>query len=192
MFILSLEPIVSSPNHDFFEAAKDYGEFQENYAGEPDRSVAILAASYIETVLEVHLVRRLVSHKRVNRMFEGYGPLATFSAKIDLSYAVGLIPEHITDDLHIVRKVRNEFAHCPEKMDFSKKSISDLCQKISYSKGIPMTNGKRSFPATTAREAFLGAVYWSVLHIASQAERAPKLFPARHVWKEVVEDVEGG
>jgi hypothetical protein len=54
-----------------------YQEFQKAYEGESDRSVAILASSYLENYLEEYLAKKFVDDKSVSNLFEGYGPLWT-------------------------------------------------------------------------------------------------------------------
>ena len=142
------------------DLASDYSEFQSHYEGESDRSVVILASSYIDSYLENFLAKRLVSHKRTKALFTGYAPLATFSAKIDISYAVGIIPEHLLKDLHQIRKIRNLFAHKADKLDFSSDEITHLCDQISYSKGMPRTDGTTGPKPEGARSVFLSTVYF--------------------------------
>src|SRR5437016_12606 len=95
-----------------------YNQFQEHYAGESDRSAAILAASYLEHCLEEYLLLRLVAGPTVNALFDGFAPLATFSAKIDIAFAVGLLPRHIQEDLKRIKKIRNLFAHELDSLTF--------------------------------------------------------------------------
>jgi hypothetical protein len=90
--------------------------------------------------------------------------------------------------LHCIRKIRNEFAHRPEKVDFSSTPVCDLCQAISYSKGWPKTDGTRGKKPESARHSFLDAVYFSIMHIGSQAGRAEQLAEAKHVWKEAADN----
>lgn len=70
------------------------------------------------------------------RLFEGNGPLATLSAKIDLARLLGLVTETIRSDLHIIRDIRNEFAHQiahkteHTKLSFSSPHIRDKCMAL--------------------------------------------------------------
>ena len=85
--------------------ASEYAEFSEHYEGESDRAVVLLASSYLDEILERLLSKRLVPCKRTRALFSGYAPLATFSARIDIAFAVGIIPDHLARDLHIIRKL---------------------------------------------------------------------------------------
>lgn len=167
-----------------------YSEFTAVYEGESDRAVAILAVSYLENALEKNLLNRLVSHNRVENLFRGYGPLATFSAKINVAYAVGLIPEHITKDLHTLRKIRNRFAHETTSLNFGSQAISDLCGCLSYVEGLPRTDGTFGRKPNGPREIFMLTVFWSVSHLESNGDRLNRIEKAKYVWKEVIDECE--
>ena len=49
--------------------------------------------------------------KEVDKLFEFNNALGNFSSKISMTYSLGLIEKIIKSDLHLVRKVPNEFAH---------------------------------------------------------------------------------
>src|SRR5690349_7348581 len=103
-----------------------YNQFQESYSKESDRSVAILAATYLEHCLEEYLRLRLVDDPSVRDLFTGFAPIATFSAKIDISFAVGLLPLHIREDLRRIKKIRNLFAHELDSLTFDAEPIRDI------------------------------------------------------------------
>src|ERR1041384_4735990 len=92
--------------------AKREQAIMENIEAGQDRSGAILAGSYLEDRLTSAIKARLVRDAEVHgKMFKGYGPLATFSAKIDIAYLMNIIPRDWRDILHVVREIRNRFAH---------------------------------------------------------------------------------
>ena len=47
-------------------------------------------------------------------LFSGHGPLASFAAKIDFAFYLGLISKSDHAELHRIREIRNEFAHALE------------------------------------------------------------------------------
>jgi DNA-binding MltR family transcriptional regulator len=61
--------------------------------------------------LEEYIAKKFVDDKAVAKLFEGFGPLSTFSAKIEFAFALGLLPRHVHTDLRTIKKVRNLFAH---------------------------------------------------------------------------------
>lgn len=61
----------------------------------------------------------------VQPMFEGYGPLATFSSRINYAYAAGLICREAFDALHLLRKLRNDFAHEPRPINLDDQKVKN-------------------------------------------------------------------
>jgi len=131
-----------------------------------DRGVAIIGAAYLEERLEESLRAaftdrieqvKIDGYKVSNRLFKGTGPLATFSAKIDALFALGLVGERSFHDLHLVRYIRNAFAHTSDPLSFRSPKIADRCRKLWLPANI-LTFGAAS-PPTDSKEQFLGAVH---------------------------------
>jgi DNA-binding MltR family transcriptional regulator len=84
-------------------------------AHESDRGCVIFCASLIEAQLESLLRSRLrkdrAASKVVESLFRIYAPFSTFSAKIQVAYALGIIPDRMHKQLLMVKKLRNDFAH---------------------------------------------------------------------------------
>ena len=82
---------------------------------ESDRGCVIFGAAILEDGLE-QLLRAVCrtdspsTVKIVDSLFQTYAPFSTFSAKIQVTYALGLIPKDLKEILDLVRKLRNEFA----------------------------------------------------------------------------------
>lgn len=91
--------------------------------GLADIAVVLLATSLIERVLRMSLIsgfRASVTSKTlVANVFEGKGPLATFSAKIDVCTGLGNIVGDARHDLKIINTIRNGFAHSPTELHLS-------------------------------------------------------------------------
>lgn len=83
--------------------------------GLSDAEKVILATSMLDKALQLALTitfyKGAVSNTLMDRVFKGTGPLSTFSSKIDLAHIQGLTDENQNNDLKILRKVRNDFAH---------------------------------------------------------------------------------
>ncbi|VVE78140.1 MltR family transcriptional regulator [Pandoraea sputorum] len=112
-----------------------------------DRALAIVIASYLDAMLEELLRAFLVERaKAVNPLFEGRGVLSTFSSKIELSFALGLIGEGEAKALNTIREIRNAFAHELGNLDFTDMSISAKCANLR----LPI---EKVFPETCSRGA---------------------------------------
>jgi hypothetical protein len=77
-----------------------------------DRAAAIVIASLVESRLTSVLQAAMVDVPSIKKdLFRSSGPLGSFAAKIDLALLTGLLTEDAHKDLHIMRRIRNEFAH---------------------------------------------------------------------------------
>ena len=48
-----------------------------------------------------------------------------------MSYSIGLLSLASCKELHLIRKIRNEFGHSPEIIGFDNASIKNLCDKLT-------------------------------------------------------------
>lgn len=118
-------------------------EIRSELEKESDRGCALVAAAYLENqiteLLEGFFIKQ--SRKASESLFEFNGPVGTFSSKIKMCLALGLIPKEISNGLDVVRKIRNEFAHLHEPLDFDTQSISQrvvaLLPEISVENTLP-------------------------------------------------------
>ncbi|MBU1182375.1 MAG: hypothetical protein ABIJ52_13055 [Pseudomonadota bacterium] len=90
-----------------------YVEFLEMLSHESERGSVIIAAAIMDEGLEQLLKAKLIpSSEKNDELFNGaYAPLENFSAKIDLAYRMKLITLKRRSSLHLIRKLRNDFAH---------------------------------------------------------------------------------
>ena len=95
-----------------------------------DRAAAITAAAVVDDLL--HLLLRgsmLKDDKTVGELLDVDS--FTFSIRIDLCYSFGLISELERRDLHIVRKIRNDFAHSWTPVSFDDPGTRDRCRSLN-------------------------------------------------------------
>jgi len=99
--------------------------FIEEFKGESDRAAVILSGAMLDKTLETLLKNRLIAVSGSNeKLFkEGYGPMSSFGAKIDLAYQMGLISAKLCHDLHLIRGIRNAFAHDIEGCNFQNQKV---------------------------------------------------------------------
>lgn len=118
----------------YFELNSLLFEFNKlfSYEEENERSIAIVAATFLETLLEHILWAFLVDdEKEVENLLRYDQPLGTFSGKIRMVYCIGLIPRPIRNDLDYVRKIRNKFAHTLN-VSFEDQQIRDWCRNLEW------------------------------------------------------------
>lgn len=98
-----------------------------------DRGAAIVGVAWVEEELQAAIESFLEQDKKAwDRLFGRSGPLGTLSSKIDLACLLGMSTKVITSDLHILRELRNVFAHTIAAKDntaltFGSPHIKDKC-----------------------------------------------------------------
>jgi len=99
--------------------------FDTEFAKESDRAGVIIAVAMLDRVLETILKAYLVpTDSPEDSLLEGaYAPIATFNARIDLAYRLGLISARFCRDLHLIRRIRNDFAHNISSCNFEDSSV---------------------------------------------------------------------
>lgn len=108
-------------------------EFRLHLDKETDRGCALMAAAFLDELLKELLQNTLVDDpESFKDLFSGTGGLATFSSRIELSYLLGLIPPSLRRDLHLIRKIRNDFAHSMKIIDFNHPPIASRCRELHY------------------------------------------------------------
>jgi len=83
---------------------------------ESERGSVLAATAVIEEDLEILLRKRfsndrLIIKNIIDHLFSGFGPLSTFSAKINIAYALNLIDTVLYKDLENIR------SHCCPKVN---------------------------------------------------------------------------
>ena len=108
-------------------------KFRRALTLESERGCALLAGAYLDCELEKLLIAKLVSnHKVTADFFRPDGPLGSFSARIDLAYLLGLIGKAARNDLHMIRKIRNEFGHSASSITFDDQPISSRLKQARH------------------------------------------------------------
>ena len=119
--------------------------------GQSDRGVAIVGVAWIEEALVAAIYAFLEKDKTAwDRLFRKSGPLSSLSAKIDLARLLAMTSDAIHSDLHILRDVRNEFAHSVLDKDdspltFQTPPIKDKCLALKCVRHEELTDPRHAF-----------------------------------------------
>ena len=115
------------------------------FENESDRGAAVLAGSYVENHLGLYLKSKMKDASLAERMFSSEGPLSTFSQRIDLAQAFGFLSKEQCADLHLIKKIRNHFAHHPKEASFNGKPVSDwIANLIATKTKVELPDGTKS------------------------------------------------
>jgi DNA-binding MltR family transcriptional regulator len=126
---------------------------------ESDRGSAIIGAEItsdrLESLLRAFFRSDAQSRKQIDPLFKGFGPVSTFSARIQMAYVMYLIPRIIRDRLEMIRKIRNHFAHSPTPAKFTDAQCKETLHLLATGKFIVTETAK---PALNGRSKNRGAV----------------------------------
>ncbi len=100
-----------------------------------ERVEGIVYLCSLDLVLEQLLRAVMIDDESVDELMKEGQALQSFSIKLRLAYALGLIPEAMRKDLMYLNKIRNEFAHNGEIKSFDEAPICDWCANLSTMKG---------------------------------------------------------
>ena len=118
-----------------------------------DRVCAIISAAFIEGCLGDLIATKMQSLSGTLRkkLFEGTGALSTSVARIDVAFGLGIIPKKWYDDLILIARIRNRFAHNVSISSFEDGDIPVLIGKMRYRLGDGQDYGDQE---ATARAYF--------------------------------------
>jgi len=107
----------SNPNTQFFEGLKR----------ESDRGCVILVVTAIEDALSEALKRRFValSASEEKALYSFNSPLGTFSSRIQMAHALGIVDAKGRDQLNLMRAMRNACAHARTDISFETPQLRD-------------------------------------------------------------------
>lgn len=112
-----------------------YPEFKETFRelfdkllNESGRGAILVGTSYVEDSLEKFILKILPNNQKkyTSRLLNYPGPLSSFSAKIELTFAFRLISEKNYNALNYLRKIRNEAAHSSKEFCLTKTELDKI------------------------------------------------------------------
>jgi DNA-binding MltR family transcriptional regulator len=110
---------------------RSFQEFLEPFQSETDRAAALLAAAMLDDKLREILESFLLDSKISRRLLDSpNAALRGFSSRIDAAYALGFLDDAEYKELHIVRDIRNDFAHSWRTLTFETQSVRDRVRNL--------------------------------------------------------------
>jgi hypothetical protein len=112
----------------------DWADIYRELSDGDDRAKAIVAAAYVENNLAMAILARfrLLNDADQKHLYDSeHSALTTFSAKIDIGWALNLYDVAVREDLHRIRKIRNKFAH-----DLHVRTFDDDSEVRGYCDGL--------------------------------------------------------
>lgn len=104
---------------------------------ESDRGCVLILASDIENLLNDILKSWFnnlsqLTKKEEEIIFDFTGPLGTFSSKIYLAKAVGLLDSNVHSDIHKIRTIRNIAAHSGSSFSLSNPDVIKIVTSMHF------------------------------------------------------------
>lgn len=110
------------------EIVKKITSFRQVLIEESDRGCALMAVAFIDELLIELLKAYFIEDEALTkRLLSSSGSLSSFSSRIDMAYALGLMSKNIVHDLNILRKIRNDFAHVSKPLTFEEDGLRSRC-----------------------------------------------------------------
>jgi DNA-binding MltR family transcriptional regulator len=151
---------------------------------ESDRAAVIVAASILDELLRSFLVAKLVPVSSSNdELFDGANaPLGTFSSRIEMAFRIGLISVKFARDLHLVRRIRNDFAHNIHGASFEDTRVKQRVSELDNSNGILIRSQHAAAENKTTRSHFLQTVAWMIFHLERSSTGTDAFLPCLEEW----------
>ncbi len=114
---------------------KDFVPYLQLLNSESDRGRVLISTGFLEEQLKEVLLAFMIEGSTVEDLIDGgNAPLGTFSSRIAACYGLGLISQDEYDDLTLIRKIRNDFAH-DIRTNFSTPSVVSRCDALKGKAG---------------------------------------------------------
>jgi len=140
---------------------------QKEFNHESDRAAVILSVALLENSLQNLLLAHFIPMPSSNdALFDGpNAPLSNFDAKINLAYRLGVITNQFCRDLHILRKIRNEFAHNIHGCNFNDSKVKNRVHSLLQSSKFIKEQKNLLGISKNTREHFLEILSWMIWHL---------------------------
>lgn len=150
---------------------EDVARLVDDLAKETDRGCALLAAAFLDDVLDVLMRAAFVeSSEAVNKILGTGRPLESFGARTHLCFCIGLLGMDVYCDLNLIREIRNDFAH-RQPTSFKAAEITEKCKKLQcVSLLIP-------HDVCDIRDRFVASVVLIANHLLVKSERQKHIQP---------------
>lgn len=94
------------------ESTAILAEFEDELRAESDRAAVILASAKLDELLYLALTKKLLACPNAeDDLLRTDGPIGSFASRIILAHRLGIIDDDFAKTLHLLRRIRNDFAH---------------------------------------------------------------------------------
>lgn len=164
---------------------KNYRHALREIKRQRDRGAGIIACTILQDHLLAAIYTRITPHSDIaSKMFKGNGALGDFSTQIDLGFLFDLYTDFVREQLHLIRLIRNDFAHNSQPVSFrSQRSRCELLnpprqasrvwrEKLSREERKKAMKLTSLYHSKNPRTQFLNAVKRYTMHLTMEVIRA--------------------
>lgn len=143
-----------------------------------DRVAAIVGATLLDEQLRALLLNFFVDERTLGksdgsswgRLFGPEGPLGASANRSALALALGLIPVDLYEDLTIIRRVRNVFAHGLHGLSFQHPEVAAACEQLRI---VPAALPEEWHADLTPRIRYILTVTHAAIEVDGRARHGP-------------------
>lgn len=160
-------------------------EFNDQFAKESERACVVLAAAMLDDALYFLLRAVLVPSPTAEDALldSSLAPLATFGSRIDVAFRFGVISKRMCRDLHLIRRIRNDFAHNVSGCSFQATSVRGRVEELSRSSKSLLADATHvQIHGNKTRDMFQAVVGWMIFHLRTIAKELPAVREAQEEW----------
>jgi hypothetical protein len=101
-------------------------------------AVVVTAAAILDQALERALKTQMpgLTKNLAKKLFDDFGPLSSFAAKIDLAHALGITSDFVHAELGKIRKMRNLFSHSEKLLSLDTEPVKTLFYALKRPPGV--------------------------------------------------------
>lgn len=150
----------------------DESELDAYYLSSPtgQRAAGVMWPAIVERRVDKLFSIGLLPDKAVhNELFQPSGALGNYAVKVRLAYLLGWIEKDVFDDLLILARIRNRFAHAVEAKDFTDQRIAAWLRNMKSYQTLP-TSTEEATRAAREDPSFRNLL---VLEILTDAIKTP-------------------
>lgn len=128
----------------------DEDEFVRELHSHSDRAAGLLGHAIIDARLTKAIKSRWKDNGKIlEELFNAGGPLGTFSARMKVGFAIQLYGLETYNDLNLINRIRNAFAHDLGARHFNVSSVRNRADGLIIPKRYPISTDPSLFASNT-------------------------------------------
>jgi len=123
-------------------SVQDINDAMEELKTDGARGAVALGSALIEDVLQACIMLSMVTltSSEIDELFSGQSPIASFSARVRVAYALNIFGRKTRSDLNTVREIRNAVVHAKKSFTFDTQAVKDAVNNMNCIKFSPDLN----------------------------------------------------